>query len=132
VKRAFESLTEMVRLLRVAAGGTVYAAFGRFQARGTNTVPLMLTPSGYVANARSALANLSLLRRANVARGPCTVPVAPGNQGLAELGLHDRQGAVWPDEREEPQHGQGPKLLAPRRSSRAGASAVEERLAAAG
>ncbi len=47
-----------------ANGGSI------FEARGTDTVPAMLTPGEYVVNAASARANMALLHRVNTARGP--------------------------------------------------------------
>jgi hypothetical protein len=47
-----------------AGGGTV------FKARGTDTVPAMLTPGEFVINKKSAQANSSLLNRINSAKGP--------------------------------------------------------------
>jgi TP901 family phage tail tape measure protein len=47
-----------------------FAASGGSPARGTDTVPAMLTPGEFVVNRDSARANIGLLTRINSARGP--------------------------------------------------------------
>lgn len=54
-----------------STGGVVYAAMGRaMPARGTDTVPAMLTPGEFVVNRASSVANRGLLESINGARGP--------------------------------------------------------------
>jgi hypothetical protein len=57
-----------VRPVKKAKGGMIYASNGQFinfQARGTDTVPAMLTPGEFVVNAKSTSKHLPLLKAIN-------------------------------------------------------------------
>jgi hypothetical protein len=67
IARGFARLASL-EAIGLADGGTVYAADG-FKARGTDTVPAMLSPNEFVVNAASAEANKDLIHTINAARG---------------------------------------------------------------
>jgi hypothetical protein len=78
-----------------ASGGPIPAGAGgagMFRARGTDTVPAMLTPGEYVVNAASARHNMGLLEAINDQRGPLGLSAG----GIAYLARGGPAGGLTP------------------------------------